>query len=143
MKTKSNKAFKTQLRIYISLIFLILSLGAIIMLFSGFKIFSICFQAAVTIGYLIFFFKIIPDFWNNYTYTHKNKAIKIERGIIYKSTVCISQSSVQYICVTSGIIQRLLGICTVNFVMGAGFARLFGISPKLADEIRLCFERNE
>ena len=87
MSNRLDKGFKTQLRIYLTGIFLpIISICVMLYIFINTLLYIILGLIFLVI-YMVCFFKLIPDFWKSCTYSEEYKSLKIERGIFLKSSV--------------------------------------------------------
>lgn len=82
----------------------------------------------------------VPIYCGALSYTRRGDGIVIERGVLVRRTQLVCRRQVKYVAVSRTLSERMLGLCTLIFVTGAGRVRLPGLCRQDALRIRRAFE---
>ena len=131
---------KTQMRIYLWLAALPpMGLAVAAWFFLGPMAAIVPVAAAVV---LIIAGIILPRMYYERTlYTRHREWMKIERGILWKQIMLLPRRQIQFIRVRRGLVERMLGLCTLVFVTSGGRTVLHGLTPEDASRMRELFAK--
>ncbi len=73
------------------------------------------------------------------SYSRRGGCLFIERGLIVRRTIVVNRSEVQCAEISSGFMQRRLGLCTVTFSARSGRFRLKGLSEEDGKRLKYLF----
>lgn len=71
---------------------------------------------------------VVPCSVGRISYFRSGGSLMIQKGLIVRRTVIINRSDVRYTSISSGPLERRLGICAVTFCTGGSNFRIRGVA---------------
>ncbi len=135
-----SKRLLVQWRIYTALTLLIItSFGIFAALFSNI---AILIPLSISVSsILIYQLVYLPVLWSCRTYTRNRGLLRIEKGFVFKKTIVIPRSQLQFISVRRLPLERILGISTLIFHTTGGKVHLSGLENDDAVQLKENFSR--
>ena len=130
-----SKKYLTKSLLQLGFTFLVLLAGWATLFFFEISNLYRLFSLGILLAFFIFFFWNTVQLQKNYGFALREKDILYRRGFLVNKTTVVPFNRIQHVSTTRGILDKKLGIATLNIFTAGGSGsdiKIPGLEPELA-----------